>query len=103
MVGPAVIDGVVCDHLAFSAPGTDLQIWIQRGDKPLPRKVIITSRDIVNAPQFTLVIKGWDLAPNVSADRFHFKASGETLAIDFIQLDDCNCSTTVNTVSTSSR
>lgn len=89
VVGSAVIEGVVCDHLAFSAPGTDLQIWIQQGDKPLLRKVIITSRDIVNAPQFTLVIENWDLAPDISDDRFNFKPSGETYEIDFIQLDDC--------------
>ena len=86
VVGPAVIAGAVCDHLAFSAPGTDFQIWIQRGDKPLPRKFVITSRDVVNAPQFTVLIENWDLAPVVSADRFRFVAPAESQTIDFISL-----------------
>lgn len=86
-VGPTVIAGVVCDHLAFSAPGTDFQIWIQRGDKPLPRKLVITSRDVVNAPQFTVLIENWDLAPDVSASRFRFDAPAESQAIGFQNLD----------------
>ncbi len=103
VVSTAVVEGVVCDHLAFSAPGTDWQIWIQQGDKPLPRKIVITSRDIVNAPQFTLVIKDWDLAPDVSDDSFRFKPTGETVSIDFIKLDDCSCSTVATTDPISSR
>ncbi len=85
-VGPASIDGTVCDHLAFSAPGTDFQIWIQQGDRPLPRKMVITSRDVVNAPQFTIVLNGWDLNPDLSADLFHFEAPEDALVIDFITL-----------------
>lgn len=85
-VGPASVDGTVCDHLAFSAPGTDFQIWIQQGDRPLPRKMVITSRDVVNAPQFTIVLNGWDLNPDLSADLFHFEAPDDAVVIDFITL-----------------
>jgi hypothetical protein len=31
VVGKAVIEGVLCDHLAFRAPDVDWQIWIQQG------------------------------------------------------------------------
>jgi hypothetical protein len=87
VVGPAVIEGALCDQLAFSAPGTDWQIWIQQGEQPLPRKMVITSRDIVNAPQFTVVIEKWDLEPEVSADRFLFKPPEGSIAVEFIPLD----------------
>jgi len=84
VVGSAVVQGALCDHLAFSAPGTDWQVWIEQGDRPLPRKVVITSRDVVNAPQFTVIIRDWDLAPDVSDDRFHFGSADSSQEIGFI-------------------
>ena len=87
VVGSSFVEGVMCDHLAFSKPGTDFQVWIQQGEQPLPRKLVITSRDVVNAPQFTVQIRDWNLAPGVSADRFNFVQPDEAQAIEFILLD----------------
>jgi hypothetical protein len=42
VVGKGVIEGVGCDHLAFRAPNVDWQIWVQEGQEPLPRKLVIT-------------------------------------------------------------
>ncbi len=50
IVGEGMVEGVRCDHLAFRAPHVDLQIWIQKGSQPLPRKLVITTRDVANAP-----------------------------------------------------
>jgi hypothetical protein len=86
VVGPSFVEGVMCDHLAFSKPGTDFQVWIQQGEQPLPRRIVITSRDVVSAPQFTVQIRDWNLAPGVSADRFNFIQPDEAQAIDFILL-----------------
>ena len=58
-VGLGVIDGVECEHLAFRTQDTDWQLWVQTGDKPIPRKYVITSKAIGEAPQYTLVIKDW--------------------------------------------
>jgi hypothetical protein len=85
-VGEADVAGVPCDHLAFSAPGTDFQIWIQQGDRPLPRKLIITSRDVVNAPQFSVLIDAWDQTPDLDEDLFHFEPPEDAMVIDFMFL-----------------
>ena len=85
-VGMAEVAGVDCDHLAFSAPGTDFQIWIQQGDRPLPRKLVITSRDVVNAPQFSIVMDAWDQTPELSEDLFHFEPPEDALMIEFMAL-----------------
>ncbi|MFC1503622.1 DUF2092 domain-containing protein [Pseudomonadota bacterium] len=61
VIGKSVIEGVRCDHLAFRSPHVDWQLWVQEGSKPLPRKLVITSSDVVNAPQFTVLMTGWDL------------------------------------------
>lgn len=86
-VGTSEVAGVACDHLAFSAPGTDFQIWIQQGDRPLPRKFVITSRDVVNAPQFSVVIDNWDQTPELSDELFHFEPPEDAAVIDFMMLN----------------
>jgi len=71
MMADVVIDGVECDHLAFRNVETDWQIWIESGAKPIPRKYVITSKGIGEAPQYTLRIKDWKT--DVPADAFAFK------------------------------
>ena len=71
VIGKGVIDGVECDHLAFRNVETDWQVWIESGAKPIPRKYVITSKGINEAPQYTLRIKEWKT--DVTADAFAFK------------------------------
>jgi hypothetical protein len=86
VVGVAELDGVLCDHLAFSAPGTDWQIWVEQGDKPLPRKLVITSRDVLNAPQFSLVINNWNLNPTIPEGMFNFTPPDKAVEIEFMNM-----------------
>ena len=58
-IGRGVIDGVECEHLAFRNFDTDWQLWVEVGDKPIPRKMVITSKTMNNAPQYTLRVKSW--------------------------------------------
>jgi hypothetical protein len=87
VVGESVIEGVVCDHLAFSKPGTDFQVWTAQGDKPVPLKIVITSRDVMNAPQFTVLISEWDIVTEYPDEKFAFDKHDEAEEIDFIILD----------------
>jgi hypothetical protein len=84
VVGKAVIEGAMCDHLAFRAPHVDLQIWIQQGAQPLPRKVVITTRDLVNAPQFAVTVTKWTLKPTFGAQTFAFVAPAGAKKVDFL-------------------
>lgn len=83
VAGKAVIEGVLCDHLAFRAPHVDVQIWIQRGAQPLPRRMVITTRDIPSAPQFTVTMTQWNLKPKFGAHTFAFKPPVGATRIDF--------------------
>ena len=40
-VGVNDVNGVDCDHLAFSSSQIDLQLWLARPGKLLPRKIVI--------------------------------------------------------------
>ena len=70
-VGPGSVEGETCEHYAFRQPGLDWQIWIQLGEHPLPRKLVLTTLTDEARPQHTSVLT-WNLAPSYSADAFVF-------------------------------
>jgi hypothetical protein len=84
VVGKAVIEGVRCDHLAFRAPQVDLQVWVQEGAQPLPRKLVITTRDLENAPQFAVTVTKWNLKPAFGAQTFSFTPPAGAKKVDFL-------------------
>jgi hypothetical protein len=86
VVGKGVVDGGRCDHLAFRAPHVDLQIWIQEGKEPLPRKLVITTRDVANAPQFSVVMSKWNLKPTFTPQTFSFRPPRGAKQVEFVPL-----------------
>jgi hypothetical protein len=85
-VGLSVVDGVKCNHLAFRGNEVDWQIWIEDGDKPLPKKFVITTKWMTGAPQFTVLVKSWNLSPKLTEDLFTFVPPKGAQRIDFIRL-----------------
>lgn len=63
-VGPGTIDGVLCDHYAFRQESVDWQLWIERGDAPLPRKLVITTTEEETQPQYAAQLT-WNLTPQL--------------------------------------
>ena len=51
-VGESYLEGMACDHLAFRGESVDWQVWVDRGEKPLIRKVVITYKELPGGPQF---------------------------------------------------
>jgi hypothetical protein len=86
VVGPSVIGGVKSTHLAFRGEEVDWQIWIEDGDKPLPRKFILTSKKVTGEPQFAVLIRGWDLTPKFTDKEFTFVPPKGAKKIEFLQL-----------------
>jgi hypothetical protein len=86
VVGPSVIGGVKCTHLAFRGAEVDWQIWIEDGDKPLPRKFILTSKKVAGEPQFAVLIRSWDLTPKFTNQEFSFVPPKGAKKIEFLQL-----------------
>jgi hypothetical protein len=86
VVGPSVVAGVKCTHLAFRGSEVDWQIWIEDGDKPLPRKFILTSKQVKGEPEFTVVIRSWDVTPKLADKEFSFTPSKGAKKIEFLQL-----------------
>ena len=70
-VGSAVIDGTTCQHYAFREDDIDWQLWVQKGDYPLPRKLVITTKTDDARPQYSAAYR-WDLAPSFNDAAFTF-------------------------------
>jgi len=84
-VGLHHVGSVKCHHLAFRQKILDWQIWIDAGDKPLPRKLLITYKVQAGQPQYTALIHRWDVEPDLSADTFHFEPPQGIRKVDFLK------------------
>lgn len=71
-VGPADVGGITCEHYAFRQPGLNWQIWIQLGDFPLPRKLVLSTLTDEARPQYSAVLE-WNLAPSFNEAAFQFE------------------------------
>jgi hypothetical protein len=86
VVGQSIVGSVKTTHLAFRGAEVDWQIWIEEGSKPLPRKFMITTKQMNGAPQFTVLIRNWDVAPKLADGEFNFTAPKGAKKIEFLQL-----------------
>lgn len=87
VVGKAVIDGVHCTQLAFTTPVVDWQIWIADGDKPLPVKYVLTTRDDPAQPQYIVLISNWNTDPLIPDGFFDFDIPPTASATEFVVID----------------
>jgi hypothetical protein len=70
-LGPSQVEGVSCQHYAFRQEGLDWEIWIQKGQFPLPRKMVLTTREGDTQPRYRAVLD-WNLAPSFNEQSFKF-------------------------------
>ena len=83
-VGISDLGGARCHHLAFRNPEVDWQIWIEEGERPLPRRLVITYKTHEGTPQFRARLFDWDLAPDVPDSLFSFKPSPGAQQVPFV-------------------
>jgi hypothetical protein len=86
-VGQTQIAGVQTDHLAFTAPGLDWEIWIGTADK-LPRLMVVSYRTGERQPTFTVELSDWKLDPSVPAKTFVASIPKDAIRIEFKQIGE---------------
>ena len=86
-VGTSEIDGVPCHHLIVGQEDVNWQIWIEAGDRALPRQLVITYRSLPMAPEFIAVFKGWELDPKLPDSKFQPAIPADATEIEFVQLE----------------
>lgn len=65
--------GFSCHHLAFIQDNIDWQSWVQAGPYPYIRKFVITYKNEPGSPEFTALIKQWDMTDRISDSDFVFE------------------------------
>jgi len=86
VVGSGYVGGIACDHLAFRTDMVDWQIWISKGDNPLPMKYVITTKWVTGAPEYTLRLNNWKTGA-VDTASFTFAAPADARKVDEIHAD----------------
>jgi hypothetical protein len=84
VVGKAVIGGVKCDHLLFSRPGVDFQVWIAEGKRPFPCKYVVTETDTPERLSVSTVLINWKTDPAADDAQFKFVPPKGTSATRFL-------------------
>jgi hypothetical protein len=71
-IGTERLRGVDCEHIALRNPDSDLQLWVESGEKPVVRRVVITYRSEEGKPSFWANLDDWSLTPELSDASFRY-------------------------------
>jgi len=85
-ISSAYVGGVECEYLTFRTPEIDWQIWIQSGAKPVPRRYVITSKHVGQAPQYTLEISDFKSGPDVAKASYAIEIPKSAKKVDLSEL-----------------
>jgi len=83
VTGDSSIRGVDCHHILLSGPLVNMQIWIAKGDKPLPRRTLMTYRHGEGMPR-NEVFLDWSVVDGFSKAEFEFVPPQGATEIGFI-------------------
>lgn len=72
LVGTATVDGVETDHYAYREGDKDWQVWIERGARPIPRRLVIIDRTDPANPTYDAHLT-WKTNVTPASDQFVFK------------------------------
>ena len=81
-IGPGLVHGDKCEHYAYRQADVDFQLCIAEGEHPLPLKLVITTTDQPEQPQYEARMT-WDLKPRLTAGAFTFTPPENALPITF--------------------
>jgi hypothetical protein len=83
LTGKSRVGDTDCHHIAIRNAEIDIQLWVEEGDRPLPRQLILTSKWEGGAPRFVAQMN-WDTETEFADDEFKFIAPEGASRIEFI-------------------
>lgn len=86
VVGSAFVGGVECDHLAFRTDIVDWQIWVSKGENPLPLKYVITTKWVTGGPQYSLRLTNWK-SDGIDPGQFAFSPPAGAKEVERVYAD----------------
>jgi len=73
-INTVTIDGTPCRHLLFTqSPGIELELWVEKNDRALPRRLIVTYRSEPGQPSFVAELFDWNFSIHPTDADFVFQ------------------------------
>ena len=77
------IDGVPCRHFFFNqADDLELELWLEDNDRALPRRFVVTYRNLPGRPTFIAELSDWDFSTQVSDTAFVFQPPAGVVQVE---------------------
>lgn len=86
-VGLNDVDGDPCHHLVFLKENVDVQLWLEPGERRLPRKLVVTYKNLPGAPQYVANLMDWDLSPKLPESDFT-PVTADATKVDFLEIEE---------------
>jgi len=87
-LGVSLVNGVPCDHLAFSSKNDDYQLWIDHSGEPLPRKLVINHRNEPGSPEYIAILSNWKFPKEIASSRFTPQLPKDAKQIEFMKVEE---------------
>jgi hypothetical protein len=71
-VGLHKVRGVPCHHLSLDSDGAQMQVWIDAGEAPVPRKIVLTHKQLTGSPQWSAYLSDWNFSSQLADELFAF-------------------------------
>lgn len=81
--GRHYLDGLYVHHLLFRARAADFQVWVQGGEVPVIRKVVIEYREKQGKPRYEARLFDWNFRPTIEDGEFTFTPPEGATRIEF--------------------
>lgn len=89
-VGMHDVEGVACHHLAFLQDHLDWEIWVDSGEIPVPRKLLIRYKQEPGFPQYEALLMDWNLEAQLPDESFQAEVPSEVVAVEFLALEEAS-------------
>jgi hypothetical protein len=84
LVDDETLGGKDVEHLAVRTEEVDFQVWIAKGDEPVPLRVVITYKKAPGQPQFWADLTDWNFSPQVDKSAFTFVPPADARSVAFM-------------------
>jgi hypothetical protein len=85
VVGMSKVEGVPCYQLLLEREWANVQLWVQAGELPLFRKVVVTYKKEDGTPQWSAVLAKWNTSADLSDQLFKFTPPAGAVKIEFLK------------------
>ena len=83
-LGPQMVLGTLCHHLAFRSESVDWQVWIQDGPVPVIRKAVLSSGGEEEAAKVTFLFSHWDMATLLPDFLFSYNPPADATKVEIL-------------------